>query len=83
MTMGASALDLEGLAQVGDDGASLQEAAQAFDDLRGPLAEVSQSALAHLAGLPVGLAQENGRGRVAVGNGFDVHGHYNITYYRQ
>ena len=29
MTMGASALDLEGLAQVGDDGASLQEAAQA------------------------------------------------------
>ena len=80
--MGSRALYLKGFAQVRDDVAPLQQGPQTFDDLRGPLAKVSQGALAYFAGLSVGLAQENGRGGVAIGDGFDVHGHHYTIYTR-
>ena len=41
----------------------------------GPVGEISQCAVLHLALLAEGLAQENTRGRVTVGDRFDVHGY--------
>jgi hypothetical protein len=53
-----------------------QQAAQGFDFARGPIGEVGQSALAGSAALAPALAEEDGGGRVAIGDGFDVHGIY-------
>ena len=57
-----------------DDRAALQERLEAGDPLARPVGNVQQGALLDLAALAVALAQEDGRGRVAVGDGFDVHG---------
>ena len=54
--------DGEGIVLGGDDGATLEHTAQAFDVGRWPVREVAESALADLAVLSVALAQENGRG---------------------
>src|SRR5205807_8858198 len=39
-----------------------------------PVGEVQQRALLDLASLAVALAQQDGRGRVAIGDRFDIHG---------
>jgi hypothetical protein len=64
----------EGFALGGDDGAALEHAAQTFDVGGRPVREVAEGAFTDLATLAVALAQENGRGRVPVGDGFDIHG---------
>ena len=58
----------------GDDGAAFEHAAQAFDVGGGPVGEVAEGALTDLAVLAIALAQQDGRGRVPVGDGFDIHG---------
>ena len=58
----------------GDDGAALEHGAQALDVGGGPVGQVAQGALTDLAVLAVGFAQQDGGGRGAVRDGFDIHG---------
>src|SRR6202034_1751211 len=74
MAMRQRAGDGEGLAVRGDDGAAFEDAAQAFDMGRGPVGEIAEGALPDLAVFTVALAQQDGGGRVPVGDGFDIHG---------
>jgi len=57
-----------------DDGAAFEHAAQALNVRPGPVREIAQGSLPDLAVLAVTFAQEDGWGRLAVGDGFDVHG---------
>ena len=66
--------DGEGVALGGDDGAAFEHAAQALDVGGRPIGEVAERALPDLAVLAVALAQQDGRRRVPVGDGFDIHG---------
>ena len=75
MAVGQGAFDVEGTAEVGDGGAAAEQGAQPFDECRRPFGEVGEGAFFDFAGDAVGLAQEDGRGGAAVGNGLDVHGH--------
>ena len=74
MAMRQRADDGEGFALRGDDGAAFEHAAQALDMRRGPVGEVAEGALPDLAVFAIALAQQDGRGRVPVGDGFDIHG---------
>jgi hypothetical protein len=58
----------------GDDGPAFEHAAQTLDVGCGPVREVAQGAFADLAAPAVALAQEDGRGRVRIRDGFDIHG---------
>src|SRR5689334_8225404 len=78
MAMGEAAGDGEGIAFGGDDRATFEHTAQAFDMGCGPVGEVAQRAFAHLAALAVALAQQDGGGRVPVRDGFDIHGRSRI-----
>ena len=66
--------DGEGVALGGDDGAAFEHAAQAFDVGGGPVGEVAEGALTDLAAFAIALAQQDGRRRVPVRDGFDIHG---------
>jgi hypothetical protein len=55
-------------------GACFEHAAQALDMGGGPVREIAQGAFTDLAVLAEGLAQQHGGGRVAVRDGFDIHG---------
>jgi len=69
---------VEGILPGGDDGAALEHAAETFDVRGRPVGEVAQRAFAHLAVLAVALTQQDGGGRVPVGDGFDIHGRSRI-----
>jgi hypothetical protein len=56
------------------DRATLEQGLEALDQLARPSGQVAQGALLDLAALAIGLAQQDGRGRGAVGDGLDVHG---------
>jgi hypothetical protein len=56
---------------------ALEGPAQGFDPLRGPGREVRQRAGAHLAAFAEGFTQENGGGRMAIGNSRDIHANNN------
>jgi hypothetical protein len=58
-----------------DDGAALEEGLEALDQVGGPVGKVAQGALLDLGALAIGLAQQDGGRRVAVGDSLDVHGH--------
>ena len=75
MAVGEGAHDIEGLVQVGDGGAALQEGLEALDEGGGPLREIGEGAFLDLAGLAVGLAKQHRGWGVAVGDGFDIHGY--------
>src|SRR5216683_2115311 len=49
-----------------------QQAAQGFDFVWGPVGEVGQSALAGFAAFAPAFAEEDGGGRVAIGDGMPV-----------
>ena len=66
--------DGEGLALGSDDDATFEHAAQPLDVGRRPVGQIAERALTDLARLAVAFAQENGRGRVPIGDGFDIHG---------
>jgi hypothetical protein len=74
MAMRQAANDRERIPAGGDDGAAFKHTAQAFDVGGGPVREVADRALTNLAILALALAQEDGRRRVPVGNGFNIHG---------
>ena len=57
-----------------DDRAAVQERLEASDPLARPVGNVQKRALLDLAALAEALAQEDGGGRVAVGDRFDIHG---------
>ena len=48
-------------------------AAEGFDTRRIPVGEIGQGAILDFAVFAVGLTKENGRGRLAIGDGGDVH----------
>ncbi len=73
--MRQAAFDGEQLCGAGHGHAPTQQHLQALDDLGGQAREVGQGALANLAVLAPGLAQEDRRGRVAIGHRLDIHGH--------
>ena len=54
--------------------AAFEQCLEAGDPLVRPVGEVQQRALLDLARLAVALAQQNRRGRMAIGNRFDIHG---------
>jgi len=58
----------------GDEGLVVQQAAQGFDLVHGPVGEVGEGALAGLGAFAPAFAEEDGGRGVAVGDGFDVHG---------
>jgi hypothetical protein len=73
MAMRKGAEDLKGLL-AGDEILSLQEAAQEIDLRGGPRGEIGEGAFVDFGAGTDRFAKEDGRGRVAVGDGFDVHG---------
>jgi hypothetical protein len=62
--------DGESIAPGGDDSAPFEHTAQAFDMGSGPVGEVAEGALTKLAVLAVSLAQEDGRRRIPVRDGY-------------
>src|SRR6202521_6092970 len=74
MTMRQRADDGNGIPVLGNDGAAFEQCLEPGDPLVRPVGEVQQGTLLDLAGLAIALAQQNGRGRVAIGDGFDIHG---------
>ena len=57
-----------------DQGFVFEHAPEALDLVLGPMGEIGQGAFMDLFTLTAAFAQEDGGGRVAVGDGFDVHG---------
>src|ERR1700738_1258086 len=74
MTMRQRADDGKGILVLGNNGAAFEQCLEAGDPLVRPVGEVQERALLDLASLAVALAQQDGRGRVAIGDGFDIHG---------
>src|SRR4051812_9855198 len=58
-----------------NDGAAPEEGLEAFEEVGRPVGEVEEGALLDLSALAVGLAQQDGRRRAAVGDDLDVHVH--------
>ena len=75
MAVGEGADDVEGGGEVRDCGAAFEEDSEPFDEVGGPFGEVGEGAFTDLAGVAIGLAQEDGGRGVSVGDGFDVHGY--------
>ena len=69
------ALNLEGFRQPLNGGSALEQHPQALDHFGGAFRQVGQRAFLDFAAFAVGLSQEHGGRRVAVGDGFDIHGH--------
>src|SRR5205823_1831232 len=74
MTMRQRADDGNGILVLGNGGAAFEQCLEAGDPLVRPVGEVQQRALLDLASFAVALAQQDGRGRVAIGDRFDIHG---------
>jgi hypothetical protein len=74
MAVRQRALDGNGLLPGRQDGAALEQRAQAFDHFRRPMGEIEQRAFFDLTAEAIALAQQDGGGRIAVGDGLDVHG---------
>ncbi len=73
MTMRQRADDGNGIPVPGNDGAAFEQRLEAGDPLVRPVGEVQEGALLDLASLAVALAQQDGGGRVAIGDRFDIH----------
>src|SRR3954468_20923722 len=58
-----------------NDGSALEQGLEAFQETGGPVGEVAQRALLDLSALAIGLAQEDGGRRAAVGDHLDEHAH--------
>ena len=75
MAVGEGAANGDGLVEAGEGDAALEEGADAGDGLGGELGEVGDGLAADGLALAPGLAEEDGRGAVAVGDGLDVEGY--------
>src|SRR4051794_20777609 len=58
-----------------NDGSALEKGLEALEEVGRPVGEVEEGALLDLPALAVGLAQQDGRGRAAVGDELDLHVH--------
>jgi hypothetical protein len=74
VTMRQRADDGNGIPVPRNDGAAFEQRLEAGDPLVRPVGEVQERALLDLASLAVALAQQDGGGRVAIGDRFDIHG---------
>ena len=74
MPMRQRADDGDRLLVAGNDGAALEQHPEAGDPVLRPVRKVQQGALLDLAAFTVAFAQQDGRGRAAIGHRFDVHG---------
>ena len=54
---------------------TFEKQTQARNNASGPIGEIGQCAVLDLAFLAKGLAQENARRRITVGDRLDIHGH--------
>ena len=75
MAAGARVEDADGGGAGADDGAAAEQQGDGVNQRLGELGEVGVGDLADLAVVPVGGAEQDGRGRVAVGDALDVHGY--------
>ena len=75
VAVGVAAQDGEQFVGGAESDTAFEEDAQTIDDVSGALGEVGDGAFHDLAVPAEGLTEEDGRGRVAVGDGVDVHGH--------
>ena len=75
MAVGQGASDRDGLVEAGDSDAALQDGADAVDGLGRELGKVGDGLAADALALAPGLAEQDGRGAVAIGDGLDVEGH--------
>ena len=75
VAVGLGANDVEGSFKASDGGALLEQDAEPLDQFGRPFGEVGKGAFLDLALLAVGLAQADGLGGLAVGDGFDVYGY--------
>ncbi len=75
MAVGEGAADGDGLVEAGEGDAALEEGADAVDGFGGEFGEVGDGLAADALAFAPGLAEEDGRGAVAVGDGLDVEGH--------
>ena len=73
VTVGFGADNVEGVVAA-DEGFVPEQPAQRLDFRGGPDRQVGQRAFAHALAFTPALAQQNGRGRVAVGDDLDVNG---------
>ena len=71
--MGQGAFDEEELVAM-DQRLVFEHTPEALDLVGGPMGEIGQGAFMDLFALAAAFAQEEGRGRVAVGDGLDLHG---------
>ena len=74
MTVRQGADDGDGVLALGNNGAAFEQRLEAGDPLVRPVGQVQQRTLFDPAGLAVALAQQDGRGRTAIGDSFDIHG---------
>src|SRR4051812_25230827 len=58
-----------------NDGSALEQGLEAFQETGGPVGEVAKRAFLDLSALAIGLAQEDGGRRAAVGDHLDEHAH--------
>src|SRR5437588_9977774 len=82
MTMRQRADDGNGILVLGNDGAAFEQCLEAGDPLVRPVGEVQPRALLDLASFAVALAQQDGRGRVSIGDRFDIYGSMIATVIR-
>ena len=75
MAVRQGAADGNGLVEAGDSHTALQDGADAVDGLGRELGEVGDGLATDALALPPSLAEQDGWGAVAVGDGFDVEGH--------
>ena len=59
---------------------TFEKQTQARNNASGPIGEIGQCAVLDLALLAEGLAQENARRRITVGDRLDIHGHKYAKY---
>src|SRR5208337_3153167 len=73
VAMRQAADDLERRRSGWHDHAALEERAEAFDPVTRPIRKVEQGPLLDLAALAIGLAQQDRRWGIAVGDALDIH----------
>ena len=75
MAVGQRAPDGHGLVEAGEGDAALEDGADGVDGVGRQLGEIGDGLAADALALAPGLAEQHGRGAVAIGDGFDVEGH--------
>ena len=75
VAVGPGAEDGDGVRMQRESDTALEQDAEPFDQVVGPLGEVGERAFLDFSVLAEGLAQEYGGGRFPVGYAFDVHGY--------